>query len=92
MSDTPEPADCPICGRPAELISEENYFFRLSAYQDKLLKLYQDQPDFVRPDFRLNEVKSFVETGLKDVSISRKSIKWGIPWPEDPEHVFLCVV
>src|SRR5579863_309892 len=88
VSDTPEPADCQICGRPAELISEENYFFRLSAYQDKLLQLYKDQPDFVQPDFRLNEVKSFVESGLKDLSISRKSIKWGIPWPGDPEHVF----
>lgn len=88
VSDSPEPADCPICGRPAELISEENYFFRLSAYQEKLLKLYKDQPDFVKPDFRMNEVKSFVESGLKDISISRKSIKWGIPWPDDPEHVF----
>ena len=88
VSDTPEPADCQICGRPAELISEENYFFRLSAYQEKLLQLYKDQPDFVQPDFRLNEVKSFVESGLKDLSISRKSIKWGIPWPGDPEHVF----
>lgn len=88
VSDSPEPADCQICGRPAELISEENYFFRLSAYQDKLLALYRDRPDFVQPDFRLNEVKSFVEAGLKDVSISRKSIKWGIPWPDDPEHVF----
>jgi methionyl-tRNA synthetase len=88
VSDTPEPADCQICGRPAELISEENYFFRLSAYQDKLLQLYKDNPRFVQPDFRMNEVKSFVESGLKDLSISRKSIKWGIPWPGDPEHVF----
>lgn len=88
VSDSPEPANCQICGRPAELISEENYFFRLSAYQDKLLALYRDRPDVVQPDFRLNEVKSFVEAGLKDVSISRKSIKWGIPWPDDPEHVF----
>jgi len=88
VSDTPEPADCQICGRPAELISEENYFFRLSAYQEKLLQHYRDQPDFVQPDFRLNEVKSFVESGLKDLSISRKTIKWGIPWPGDPEHVF----
>ena len=88
MSDTPEPANCPTCGRPAELISEENYFFRLSAYQEKLLELYRDQPQFVQPDFRLNEVRSFVESGLKDVSISRKTIKWGIPWPGDPEHVF----
>jgi len=88
VTDAPDPADCPICGRPAELISEENYFFRLSAYQNKLLQLYQDRPDFVEPDFRLNEVKSFVEGGLRDVSISRKTIKWGIPWPGDPEHVF----
>ena len=88
VSDTPEPVNCPTCGRPAELISEENYFFRLSAYQDRLLQLYNDHPEFVQPDFRRNEVKSFVESGLKDVSISRKTIKWGIPWPGDPEHVF----
>jgi methionyl-tRNA synthetase len=88
VSDTPEPADCPTCGRPAELISEENYFFKLSAYQAKLLELYRNQPDFVQPDFRMNEVRSFVEAGLKDVSISRKTIKWGIPWPGDPDHVF----
>ena len=88
VSDTPEPVNCPICGRPAELISEENYFFRLSAFQKPLLDLYAKDPQFVQPDFRMNEVRSFVEAGLKDVSISRKSIKWGIPWPEDPEHVF----
>src|SRR5580704_9179204 len=88
VSDTPEPADCQICGRPGELVSEENYFFRLSAYQEKLLELYKNNPRFVHPDFRFNEVKSFVESGLKDISISRKSIKWGIPWPDDPEHVF----
>jgi methionyl-tRNA synthetase len=100
VSDSPEPANCPICGRPAELISEENYFFKLSDYHERLLNLYAGKPDpvrpdlypgqlhFVQPDFRFNEVKSFVEAGLKDVSISRKSIKWGIPWPGDPEHVF----
>jgi methionyl-tRNA synthetase len=88
VSDTQEPAKCPTCGRDAELISEENYFFRLSAYQERLLELYKDQPQFVQPDFRLNEVRSFVESGLKDVSISRKTIKWGIPWPGDSEHVF----
>jgi methionyl-tRNA synthetase len=88
VTDTPEPANCQICGRPAELISEENYFFKLSAYQDRLLELYKSHPQFVQPDFRLNEVRSFVESGLKDVSISRKTIKWGIPWPGDPEHVF----
>jgi methionyl-tRNA synthetase len=88
VSDTPEPANCPTCGRPAELISEENYFFRLSAYGDRLLKLYKEHPKFVEPDFRMNEVRAFVETGLKDLSISRQSIKWGIPWPGDPDHVF----
>ena len=88
VSDTPEPVNCPTCGRPAELISEENYFFRLRDYKDRLLELYKNNPKFVQPDFRMNEVRSFVETGLKDVSISRKTIKWGIPWPGDPEHVF----
>jgi methionyl-tRNA synthetase len=88
VSDSREEANCALCGRPAELISEENYFFRLTAYRDKLLELYATNPQFVQPDFRLNEVKSFVESGLKDVSISRRSIKWGIPWPDDPEHVF----
>jgi methionyl-tRNA synthetase len=88
VTDTPEPANCQICGRPAELISEENYFFKLSDYQDRLLELYKSQPQFVQPDFRRNEVVSFVESGLKDVSISRKTIKWGIPWPDDPDHVF----
>jgi methionyl-tRNA synthetase len=88
VSDSPEPVNCPICDRPAELISEENYFFRLSAFQKRLLDLYAQNPQFVQPDFRMNEVRSFVEAGLKDVSISRKAIKWGIPWPDDPEHVF----
>ncbi|HYL46605.1 MAG TPA: methionine--tRNA ligase [Candidatus Limnocylindrales bacterium] len=88
VSDTTEPADCPTCGRPAELVSEENYFFRLSAYQKPLLELYAKNRHFVHPDFRFNEVKSFVESGLRDLSISRKSIKWGIPWPDDEEHVF----
>jgi methionyl-tRNA synthetase len=88
ISDTPEPADCPNCGRPGELVSEDNYFFRLSAYGPKLLEFYKEHSQFVYPDFRFNEVKSFVESGLRDLSISRKSIKWGIPWPGDPEHVF----
>jgi methionyl-tRNA synthetase len=88
VSDTSEPADCPTCGRPAELVSEENYFFRLSDFQKPLLDLYAKNPQFLVPDFRFNEIKSFVEAGLKDISISRKSIKWGIPWPGDPEHVF----
>src|SRR5579872_5232482 len=87
VSDSPEPVNCDICGRPAELISEENYFFKLSAFQDRLLDLYDNQPTFVQPDFRMNEVKSFVKSGLRDISISRRRLKWGIPWPDDPEQV-----
>jgi len=88
VSDTPEPIPCPTCGRPTELVSEENYFFRLSAYKEKLEALYAEFPNYLVPDFRFNEVKSFVGAGLKDISISRKTITWGIPWPGDPEHVF----
>jgi methionyl-tRNA synthetase len=88
LSEGTEPVDCDICGRPGELISEDNYFFKLSAFQDRLLKHYEEHPDFVVPDFRFNEVKSFVRSGLRDISISRRRIKWGIPWPDDPEHVF----
>jgi methionyl-tRNA synthetase len=88
ISDGSEPADCDICGRAAELISEENYFFKLSAFQDRLLELYEKHPEFVQPDYRRNEVKSFVKSGLRDISVSRKRLKWGIPWPGDPEQVF----
>lgn len=88
ISDGAEPVDCDICGRPAELVSEENYFFRLSAFRDRLLRHYDEHPDFVRPEFRFNEVRSFVRGELRDISISRKRIKWGVPWPDDPEQVF----
>ena len=88
ISEGSEPANCPVCGRPGELISEQNYFFRLSAFQDRLLELYETHPEFVRPDFRRNEVRSFVKSGLRDISVSRKRIKWGVPWPDDPEQVF----
>jgi methionyl-tRNA synthetase len=88
LSEGTEPATCDICGRPGELISEDNYFFRLSAFEERLLKHYEEHPEFVHPDFRFNEVKSFVKSGLRDISISRRRIKWGIPWPGDPEHVF----
>jgi methionyl-tRNA synthetase len=88
ISDGAEPANCDICGRPAELISEENYFFKLSAFQERLLAHYAQHPEFVQPDFRRNEVTSFVRSGLRDISVSRKRIKWGIPWPDDPEQVF----
>ncbi len=78
---------CPECGRPTETITEENYFFKLSAFEDKLLKLFHDQPDFIRPETRRNEVISFVRGGLRDLSVSRTSTKWGIPVPDDPRHV-----
>jgi methionyl-tRNA synthetase len=79
---------CPDCGRPTETVTEENYYFKLSAFQDKLLELYEEQPGFVQPDTRRNEVIAFVKEGLKDLSISRTSIKWGIPVPGEEKHVF----
>ena len=88
ISEGTDPVNCDICGRPAELISEENYFFKLSAFQGPLLELYEKHPEFVQPDYRRNEVKSFVRSGLRDISVSRKRLKWGIPWPDDPEQVF----
>ena len=78
---------CPECGRPTETVKEENYFFKLSAFQDKLLQLYTEQPDFIRPETRRNEVMSFVRSGLRDQSISRSTFSWGIPVPDDPKHV-----
>ena len=77
---------CTECNRPLRELEEESYFFRLSAYQDQLLKFYEEHPDFVTPKERLNEVLSFVKGGLKDVSISRKTVSWGIPFPGDPTH------
>ena len=84
-----EPGDpCPECGRPTETVTEENLFFRLSAFQEFLLDLYEKQPDFIQPEIRRNEIISFVKKGLKDISISRTTIKWGIPVPDEPGHVF----
>jgi len=80
-------APCPECGRPTETVKEENYFFKLSAFQDRLLQLYTEQPDFIRPETRRNEVMSFVRGGLRDLSISRSTFSWGIPVPDDPKHV-----
>lgn len=77
---------CPSCKRALREVAEESYFFRLSAYQDKLLAFYENNPDFVTPKERLNEVISFVKSGLKDLSISRKTVKWGIPFPGDADH------
>ena len=85
--DGAQPGDpCPICGRITETVQEENYFFKLSAFQDKLLELYAN-PDFIRPETRRNEVISFVRSGLRDQSISRSTFSWGVPVPDDPKHV-----
>jgi methionyl-tRNA synthetase len=86
--DATEPgAPCPECGRPTETVHEENYFFKLSAFADKLMQLYTAQPNFIRPETRRNEVMSFVRSGLRDLSISRSTFSWGIPVPDDPKHV-----
>jgi methionyl-tRNA synthetase len=82
-----EPPISLLCDKPARWVSEEAYFFRLSAYQDKLLEFYKNNPDFITPPERMHEVVAFVEGGLKDLSISRKTITWGIPFPGDKEHV-----
>jgi methionyl-tRNA synthetase len=86
--DVTEPgAPCPECGRPTETIQEENYFFKLSAMEEPLLKLYSEHPDFIRPETRRNEVISFVRGGLRDLSLSRTTFTWGIPVPGDEKHV-----
>ena len=74
-------------GTPVEWVEEKSYFFKLSAYRDRLLALYESQPDFIGPDSRRNEVISFVRGGLKDLSISRTTFDWGVKVPDDPEHV-----
>lgn len=78
---------CPECKRPVKWVEEENYFFRLSKYRDPLLKYYEEHPDFVEPDFRRNEMLKILESGLKDLSITRTTFKWGVPMKDDPEHV-----
>jgi len=80
-------APCPDCGRPTETVHEENYYFKLSAFQEQLIRLYTEQPDFIRPETRRNEVLSFVRGGLRDLSISRSTFSWGIPVPDDPKHI-----
>ncbi len=78
---------CPDHGTEPEWIEERNWFFRLSAYQDALLQIYDEQPDFVLPSFRYNEARSFIEGGLRDFSISRATQTWGVPIPWDPDQV-----
>jgi len=74
-------------GTPVEWVEEPSYFFRLSAYQDRLLRLYDENPGFVQPEGRRNEVVSFVRSGLRDLSVSRTTFSWGVPVPDDPAHV-----
>ena len=79
---------CPECKRPLEVVKEENYFFQLSKFEKPLLNYYEQHPEFIQPEARRNEVLSFVRGGLRDLSISRTTLKWGIPWPGDEKHVF----
>src|SRR5579885_1215865 len=79
--------NCPAHGKPPKHIKEENYFFRLSKYQDKLLELYRTNPGFIEPEHRRSEIVNFVQAGLKDFSVSRSTFTWGVPLPWDPKHV-----
>jgi methionyl-tRNA synthetase len=85
--DGPPGTLCPDCGRPTETVSEENYFFKLSAFERKLLEFYEAHPEFMGPESTRREVISFVRTGLKDLSVSRTTFDWGIPVPGDEKHV-----
>jgi methionyl-tRNA synthetase len=85
--DVPPGAPCPDCGRITETVSEENYFFKLSAFERKLLEFYEANPGFMQPESTRREVISFVRSGLKDLSVSRTSFSWGIPVPWDEKHV-----
>lgn len=78
---------CPDQGHPVERVKEESYFFRLSKYQQPLLQYYAEHPEMIRPVSRYNEVVRFVEGGLRDLSISRVTLNWGVPWPDDATHV-----
>jgi methionyl-tRNA synthetase len=77
---------CPDCGKKAGKVSEGCYFFKLSAYEDRLLEFYEKRPDFVRPQSRMNEITSFVRQGLRDLSITRTTVQWAIAVADDPEH------
>ncbi|MBP2639221.1 MAG: metG [Firmicutes bacterium] len=78
---------CPDCGRPVEKVQEESYFFRLSKYQDRLLQYIEDNPEFIQPVSRRNEMVNFIKGGLDDLCVSRTTFDWGIPVPFDPKHV-----
>jgi methionyl-tRNA synthetase len=79
---------CPDCGRPVDRIKEESYFFRMSKYVDRLLKHYEDNPDFIEPVSRKNEmIENFIKPGLEDLSVTRTTFDWGVPVPGNPKHV-----
>ncbi|RWR07196.1 methionine--tRNA ligase [Siminovitchia fortis] len=80
--------NCPDCGRPVELVKEESYFFRMSKYVDRLLQYYEDNPGFIQPESRKNEmINNFIKPGLEDLAVSRTTFDWGIKVPGDPKHV-----
>lgn len=83
-----EDGKCPDCGRPVEYHEEETYFFRLSKYTDRIIKLYEDHPEFLQPDSRRKEmINNFLKDGLEDLSVTRTSFDWGVPVPFDDKHV-----
>ena len=80
--------NCPDCGRPVELVKEESYFFKMSKYADRLLQYYEENPEFIQPESRKNEmINNFIKPGLEDLAVSRTSFDWGIKVPGDPKHV-----
>lgn len=79
--------NCPDCGRPVERLKEKSYFFKLSAFEEKLLKLIGDNPGFIEPETRRNEIVNRIREGLNDLSISRTTVRWGVPVPGDSDHV-----
>jgi len=83
-----ENGKCPLHQKVPKILQEENYFFKLSKYQDKLLNYIEENPDFIQPQSRRSEIISFIESGLKDISISRSNLEWGIPLPIDKKHRF----
>ncbi|MFP5228323.1 MAG: methionine--tRNA ligase [Acidobacteriota bacterium] len=85
--DVPPGAPCPECGRITETVNEENYYFKLSVFERRLLEYYEEHPEFIEPETRRNEVIAFVKGGLRDLSVSRTSFNWGIPVPGDEKHV-----
>ena len=87
LTDTPDGKKIAPSGAEVEWVEEPSYFFRLSAWQDRLLDFYQANPDFILPESRRNEVISFVKGGLRDLSVSRTTFKWGVPVPDDPDHI-----